>query len=144
MTGTWVGYYKYNKEYMQKSMGADKTNFTIIIHSFDGKKFNGVVSDEITSGGMEGEGKIFGIIDSNRVRFQKLMPKNTLIFKSGERITTDRKHPTLYYSGTISPNETHMEGTWKFKWKIDFLFGIIPIPYKPGTGTWSMTFTGNL
>lgn len=35
MTGTWLGYYKYANEKLQKAYGFDKTYFTITINSFD-------------------------------------------------------------------------------------------------------------
>lgn len=138
MKGTWNGYYKYDKEKSQKALGFDKTNFTIVVNSFDGKKFEGSVADDPDSGGMEGEGQIVGQIENKTVLFQKHMPRATFIFKDGSRKILDRKHPIIYYSGTISQDGTKIEGSWKFKTQIAFLFGIIPFPYNPPKGTWSM------
>jgi hypothetical protein len=138
MLGTWKGYYKYNNQAIQKSAGLDRTYFTIHIHSFDGKKFEGSVTDDADSGGMEGEGKIIGQIEDTTVSCRKYMPKNTYIFKDGTKKVFDGKHPTIYYSGTISDNGNKMEGRWKIKRQFIFLFGFIPFPIKAGGGTWSM------
>lgn len=138
MKGTWIGFYKYDKESAQKTIGFEKTPFTMIIHTFDGKEFEGFVTDDIENGGMEGEGKIVGHILNNAVAFQKHMPKATIAFRDGSRKIMNRKHPTIYYSGTISQDGKEMTGNWKFKTQIAFLFGIIPFPYNPNRGSWAM------
>lgn len=139
MMGTWKGYYRYDNKTAQKRIGADLTHFTIVIHSFDGKNFKGTVNDDLSSGGMEGEGQIIGKVENNEVTFRKLMQKSTYVYKDGTRKTLNKKHPTIYYTGIISADKLHMEGNWKFKWQIMFLFGLIPFPVKPFPGTWSMT-----
>ncbi|MBL7733147.1 MAG: hypothetical protein JNM88_18390 [Chitinophagaceae bacterium] len=138
MKGTWIGFYKYDRERAQKTIGFEKTFFTLIIHAFDGKKFEGSVTDDTESGGMEGEGKIAGQIINNTVTFQKHMPRATFLFKDGSRKITNRKHPTIYYSGTLSQDGREISGSWKIKTQIAFLFGIIPFPYNPHGGCWSM------
>jgi len=138
MKGTWIGSYKYDKEKAQKAIGFEKTNFTIVIHTFDGEEFEGSVTDDTENGGMEGVGKIVGETKGNTVSFQKHMPRATFAFKQGSRKVIDRKHPAIYYSGTISQDGKEMKGSWKFKTQIAFLFGIIPFPYNPHKGTWSM------
>ena len=47
MTGTWIGYYKYDNEQLQKASGFDKTYFTITIKSFDEKNFKGIVINPV-------------------------------------------------------------------------------------------------
>ncbi|MCA0399084.1 MAG: hypothetical protein LCH51_16930 [Bacteroidetes bacterium] len=138
MKGTWIGSYKYDEGEAQKAIGFEKTYFTIIIHTFNGKEFEGSVTDDKESGGMEGEGKIVGEIKNNTVSFQKQMPIATFAFKNGSRKIMDRRHPALYYSGTISQDGKEMKGIWKFRTQIAFLFGIIPFPYIPHKGTWNM------
>jgi len=56
MTGTWLGYYKYDNLKIQKAFGFEKTFFTINIVSFDKKNFTRTVIDDTKSGGMEGTG----------------------------------------------------------------------------------------
>ena len=138
MTGTWLGYYKYGNEKLQKAYGFDKTYFTITINSFDKGFFQGVVVDDIKSGGMEGTGEIIGQIEDDRISFKKFMPKKSLIYLNGEKRYLDKKHPALYYTGTFSKDKKEICGEWKFKITLGFLFGFIPIPYRPGKGTWSM------
>ena len=138
MVGTWKGYYKYDNEKIQKSIGFEKTYFTIVIHSFNGKTFSGIVLDDLTTGGMEGEGKIIGTIENDKVTFKKLMKKTSLISTNGTKKYLEKTHPAIYYTGTITPDQLHMEGHWKFKTQIMFLFGIIPLPVKFCPGFWSM------
>ncbi|SNR82954.1 hypothetical protein [Flavobacterium sp. ov086] len=138
MLGNWGGYYKFENERIQKAMGFEKTNFDITIEQFDGINFNGIVNDDIKTGGMKETGRVTGKIIKNKVSFIKQMPKRIQINPNGERISLEGKHPTLYYSGTLSDNKTEIIGTWKFKRKIAFLFGIIPILYRPGNGSWKM------
>ena len=138
MLGNWNGYYKFKNERIQQAIGFEKTNFEIIIEKFDGINFTGIVNDDIKTGGMAETGKIIGKITNNKISFQKLMPINNQINLQGERQNIDRKHPTLYYYGTLSENKTEIIGTWKFKRKIGLLFGIIPILFRPGNGSWKM------
>jgi hypothetical protein len=139
MLGNWNGYYKFENQRIQKAMGFEKTNFEIIIEKFDGINFDGIVNDDIKTGGMKETGKVTGKIVNNKVSFKKLMPINTQIDLKGERKDLERKHPTLYYFGTLSENKAEIIGTWKFKRKIGFLFGIIPIFFRPGNGSWKMS-----
>lgn len=140
MIETWHGYYKYNNQKIQKAVGFDKTYFTITTTSSDGKIFHGTVVDDIKTGGMEGIGKIIGTIDGSSITFEKYMPKKSTIYPNGEHKYSDEKHPTIYYKGIISEDRLEATGKWKFKITIVFLFGIIPIPYRPAKGTWSMKF----
>jgi hypothetical protein len=139
MIGTWNGYYKYKDKIAQKSVGVDLTYFKIIIRSFDGKDFNGTVTEDLSTGGMEGEGVIIGEVNNNRILFKKLMPKRGILNSDGTKKMIDKPHPTIYYPGTISPDKKHIEGNWEFKWQIIYAFGFIPIPVKPSAGVWSMT-----
>ncbi|HEY5407385.1 MAG TPA: hypothetical protein VIJ92_09860 [Ginsengibacter sp.] len=139
MTGTWLGYYKYDNKNLQKSFGFDKTHFTIIINSFDQKCFKGNVTDDVKSGGMEDTGEIVGQIDGENISFKKLMPRKSIIYPNGELKYLDKKHPILFYRGKFSKDKREISGEWKFKITIGLLFGFIPFPYRPGKGTWSMT-----
>jgi|SRR5882724_1697981 len=138
MTGTWLNYYKYDKELLQKAIGFDKTNFTITILSFDENNFKGIVTDDIESGGMEGTGEIIGIVEGENISFEKLMPMRTLLYQNGKRKSLDKKHPTLYYTGVFSKDKKEITGRWKFKNKFVFLFGFIPTPFKSAKEIWSM------
>ena len=139
MIGSWKGYYKYDNQTAQKVMGAELTHFTVVIHSFDGKFFEGTIRDDLSSGGMEGEGQIIGKIENCTVTFKKIMPKSTYVYKDGTRKTLDKRHPAIYYTGTIARNKMSMEGNWKMKYQIVFLLGLIPFPVKPSPGTWNMS-----
>ena len=50
----------------------------------------------------------------------------------------NKRHPTIYYNGILYPNNNEISGYWKFKYRFDLFFGFIPIPYRPGKGTWNM------
>ena len=141
MTGIWKGYYKYENERINKIRGFEKTYFEIIIEEFDGNYFNGIVKDDVKTGGMEGEGKIIGKIEGNTITFEKMMPKHTVINLKGERGIIKGKHPVLYYSGNLSQNKTEVIGTWKFKKRLRFLFGIIPFISGGENGNWKMNLS---
>jgi hypothetical protein len=83
-------------------------------------------------------GVIVGEIVNSKVTFEKSMPKNSIVNTKGERRLLDKKHPKIYYSGTLSENKTEIIGTWKFKKKLGFLLGTIPIIYRPANGSWKM------
>jgi hypothetical protein len=138
MLGNWEGFYKYENEKIQKVVGYEETEFEIIIDDFDGRNFSGKVKDDEKTGGMKEIGIIAGEILNNKVIFEKYMPKNNIINTKGERRQLDKKHPKIYYSGTLSENKTEIIGTWKFKKKLGFLLGIIPIIYRPANGSWKM------
>jgi hypothetical protein len=141
MTGNWNGYYKFDNERIQNAIGFEKTNFTIVIDSYEQGTFQGKVNDDVTTGGMKETGHVVGKVDKNEIRFKKLMPKNCIIYANGERKTSEKKHPTLYYEGTFSEDKTEVTGKWFFKRKIGFLYGIVPILFRPAKGTWSMKKT---
>lgn len=88
---------------------------------------------------MKETGKIVGKICNNIVTFEKLMPKNSRLNLNGERELRTQNHPTIYNSGKLSENKKEINGVWKFKIKIGLIFGVIPIIYRPGKGTWAMT-----
>lgn len=140
MLGCWLGFYVYQNEQIQKIVGFEKTHFEIVIDQFDGVNFSGFVLDDKNSGGMDGTGKIIGRRSGNLVFFEKHMPENSQIINiHGERKNMDFKHPIIYYSGKFLENKCEISGSWKFKRKLEFLFGFIPLYYRPGQGTWKMT-----
>ncbi|KFF07191.1 hypothetical protein [Flavobacterium reichenbachii] len=141
MTGNWNGYYKFDNERIQNAMGFEKTNFTIVIDNYEGGNFQGKVNDDVATGGMKETGDIFGKVNKNAVSFKKLMPKNCVIDQNGNRATLEKKHPVLYYKGTFSEDKTELSGKWFFKRRFFLLYGIIPILFSPGKGTWSMKKT---
>lgn len=138
MIGTWHGYYKYDNIDDQKASGFEKTFFTITISTFSRNEFKGTVVDDVKTGGMEGTGQIIGTVDGQTITFKKFMPKKSILYPNGEQKYSEKKHPTLYYEGKLSSDEKEINGNWKFKTSVYFLFGFIPIPYRPGSGTWKM------
>ena len=138
MLGNWKGYYRFDNERIQKVIGYNETEFEIVIDKFDGKEFFGKVNDDEKTGGMQDTGEIIGRLENNEVYFKKLMPRNCSIALNGERVYSEKKHPTLYYSGLLSDDGKKIEGKWKFKRQLGFIFYIIPIIYNPGNGTWRM------
>jgi hypothetical protein len=139
MRGTWQGYYTYNNPKMRKHVGFEKTYFTIEIHSFDGITFGGNVTEDLANGGMPGTGYVIGTLNNLSLTFQKLMPMySAIVIKNGARRKEDKQHNTLYYKGILSADGKTASGTWKFKRVIILVFGFIPVPYNPGSGTWSM------
>lgn len=139
-TGNWRGYYSFLDPEINKIRGFDKTNFDIQIITIIGNKFTGKIEDDLTTGGTEGIGEIVGQINGDKIEFVKKMPVMTLLVdKKGTRITRNKKHRPIYYTGDFSSDKLTITGTWKFKFGFVWL-GIIPIPVRPSKGTWSMTF----
>lgn len=138
MKDTWQGSYKFDDVRMQKMIGFEQTNYTIIVDAFN-NKFEGTVNDDLSTGGMEGTGKIVGSLKGTKISFKKFMPYAVNYTDwEGTKEQTNKKHSTLYYSGNLSANGQKASGTWTFGYKIGFLFGFIPLPYTSGKGTWQM------
>ena len=139
MLGNWKGFYQYSNEKIQKIVGYTKTDFELYIDKFDGINFSGKVKDDEKSGGMKESGEIVGKILNNKISFEKSMPKNSqIINKKGDRKVTNKKHPTIYYFGTLSEDKTEIIGNWEFRRKLGFLFVFFPVIFRPGKGTWKM------
>ncbi len=137
--GHWIGYYKYDKQAYQERAGFDKTNFEVEILTIENDNFIGKVQDDITTGGMEGIGEIFGKVNGDKIEFVKQMPIMTLLVnKKGTRKTFNKKHRKIYYYGTFSNDWKSVNGQWKFKFGFIWI-GIIPIPIIPAKGTWTMS-----
>lgn len=84
---------------------------------------------------MNKTGKTIGKIENNNISFEKLMPKYNQINSKGERKNVEGKHPTLYYRGNLSYIKLKLLELEKIKKRIRFLFGIIPIYFRPGNGS---------
>ncbi len=139
MLGNWKGFYQYRNENIQKIVGYDKTDFDLYIDKFDGVNFSGKVKDDEKSGGMKESGEIVGKILKNKISFEKSMPVNSqIINKKGDRKISNKKHPTIYYFGTLSEDKTEIIGNWEFRRKLGFLLGFFPVIFRPGKGTWKM------
>ncbi|MFD1603492.1 hypothetical protein ACFSJW_11765 [Flavobacterium artemisiae] len=72
MIGNWKGYYKFDNEKIQEAMGFEKTNFTIVIESFENGNFLGKVNDDVATGGMKETGNVVGKVKKDQVRFRNL------------------------------------------------------------------------
>ena len=137
--GQWTGHYSFMDEKINKIRGYEKTFFEIEILSVNNNEFAGKIQDDLTTGGTEGIGQVSGKIVGDRIDFVKLMPVMTLIVdRKGTRKTLNRKHRPIYYSGQFSSDGQTISGTWRFKFGF-VRIGIIPIPFLPSKGIWSMT-----
>jgi len=138
MLGKWNGYYKYDNKKLQKLISHEQTNFTITIDFFEDDIIKGAVIDDIKSGGMHGIGEIEGEVHKEFIYFEKRMPFESIITDmKGTRKTTENKHKPIFYQGKLISDNVY-QGTWEFNKVWGFIFGIIPIKYRPGKGTWEM------
>ncbi len=133
--GKWKGHYKYDRKSVEELRGIDQTGFMIDIISTDGEFFAGTVRDDQKTGGTEGIGEINGKLIGDQVAFIKQMPVLTVLVQKGTRKTFDRKHPPIYYTGTLSDDGKSVRGQWKINFGFVWM-GIIPVPMMPMTGTW--------
>ncbi|MCR6640125.1 MAG: hypothetical protein NVV82_14330 [Sporocytophaga sp.] len=62
-----------------------------------------------------------------------------ILKKNGEhQIDLNKKHPVLIYEGTFSKAEKNVTGTWRFKKRLVFWKGFIPMFVSTGNGTFVM------
>jgi hypothetical protein len=138
MIGKWIGWYEYDDVRAQLLTAAFKSGYIIIIESFDGHAFAGSVKDDPKTSPMHDEGKVEGRVDGSKIYFKKLMPKTHELDSRGNFKIANKPHPAIYYEGTIDKSQMTAKGNWFFKKTIGFMFGFIPIPFRPGKGTWEM------
>lgn len=137
MKQTYKGHYTYDSEAIQKSIGHERTLFTIEIEFAEDDTFKGSVKDDVFTGGMNGIGEINGEIDKDAIFFMKQMPFECKIDKFGNRINSDRKHLLLIYEGNLSEPNKYI-GKWEFEKRWGLILGFIPFKFSPGKGKWEM------
>lgn len=135
MKGLYKGFYKYDKERIQKIVAHDMTLFHINITEVDGLTFTGEIKDDTNTGGTPGTGTITGVLNGNKIEFTKQMPIASIISADGKIKTLNKKHRKIYYEGRKSGDI--FKGTWKIPFGF-LLVGILPIPMAKTTGTWEM------
>jgi hypothetical protein len=138
MIGKWIGWYEFDDARVQLLTANMKSRYTIFIDTLTGNSFSGSVQDDPDSSMMHEVGKIEGFLKGDKIYFKKLMPVSYELDATGKQIKKDKPHPPIYYEGVIDGSRTKAKGTWFFKRTIGFMFGFIPIPYRPGRGTWEM------
>ena len=137
--GQWTGHYSFEDERINKIRGFDKTFFEMEILAVNENEFTGKIQDDLSSGGMEGVGDIKGKIMGDRIDFVKSMPVMTLLMdKKGTIKTFNKKHHPIYYTGQFSNDGLTVSGTWRIKFGFIWI-GLLPIPFMPSKGIWSMT-----
>ena len=136
--GNWVGQYTFGNPAHNKLRGFEHTTFHVDVTSVNKNNFIGRVQDDLSTGGTEGIGEISGKVTGKLVEFVKQMPIMTLFSsKTGARITQNRKHSKIYYSGIISDDGKSISGNWKFRFSIIWI-GFIPYFSRGEGGTWKM------
>lgn len=139
MGGTWSGTYTYNIPEALKDERTKEVEFTINIHNVIKNSFKGTVEDNLKTGGSPGIGSIEGRFFDSYVRFEKKMPFNARIEKDGSHtINENKKHPTIIYEGEFSRSKNKIHGAWRFKKKLFFWKGIIPLWVSIGNGKFEM------
>lgn len=75
--------------------------------------FWGSVEEDIENGGMEGKGRIKGLMRKNEIAFVKKMPYFAMIGENGESIQfKDIPHSPIYYSGNWNQETQMINGDW--------------------------------
>ena len=132
----WRGSYRYDDALARKVIGFDHTNFEIEFIFSDDIHFTGTVKDDRSTGGTPGTGEVSGTVIGDEVRFVKKMPVLTVFINASYKTDEGRKHPNIYYVGSLSADSKSMSGKWKLRFGVGF-WGIWPTIYLPTTGTWS-------
>jgi hypothetical protein len=139
MTGDWSGTYTYNIPDEFKDEKTKEVEFTIKINKVVGKRFEGIVQDNLETGGTPGIGSIQGEFSEYEASFEKNMPILCKIELDGTHtIEKDKKHPTILYEGEFSRSKKQISGNWRFKKKVLIWKGIIPFWVTPGHGNFKM------
>ncbi|MDR7128046.1 hypothetical protein J2X69_000374 [Algoriphagus sp. 4150] len=139
LPGTWIGTYRYNITDDFKDEKTKEVEFTINITSVKGKKFEGSVEDNLSTGGTPGIGRISGKYSDSEVSFNKNMPIYAEMSSNKEHVLDKNKlHPTIMYVGEFSRDKKTISGVWRFKKKVLVWKGIIPYWITPGTGDFTM------
>ena len=136
MIGNWKGYYKHESKRIPTERKKQKTVFHIEITEFENNIFQGKITEDVNTNGMNGTGKINGTIKRNKITFIKEMPIETQLM-NGEVLETNKKHPKIYYKGSYNKLSEKYKGSWRFKFgftKVNGKFAII-MPIK---GIWEM------
>jgi len=141
LKGVWNGTYQYAIPDEFKDDKMIDVKFTITIDKVNGNTFTGTVQDDLSTGGTAGIGIIEGKFDNKTIRFTKNMPIRTRIINEAldRNINEDKKHPTLFYEGQFSRNKQAINGLWKFKKRVVFWKGFIPLYISVGHGTFTMS-----
>ncbi|WP_028980272.1 hypothetical protein [Sporocytophaga myxococcoides] len=138
--GKWKGTYYYNIPKEISDIEVGHVDFVITILSVKRSEFEGTVEDNIEMGGTPGIGKIKGRCTDTHIYFEKFMPVYGFIKRNGEHhIDHNKKHPVLIYEGLFSQNKRNITGSWKFKKRLVFWKGIIPMFISTGNGSFVMT-----
>jgi hypothetical protein len=136
--GKWTGHYKYDRKSVEELRGIDQTGFEIEIVSTNNEFFTGTVRDDQKTGGTEGIGEINGKVTGSRIEFIKQMPVLTVLVQKGTRKTYNKKHPPIYYTGTLSDDRKTVSGQWRINFGFIWV-GILPVPMMPMKGSWTMS-----
>ena len=134
MIGKYKGFYKYDKQKIQKSISHGVTFFFLEITETNGDKFIGTVEDDKNTGGTPGTGVISGELIGDKISFIKQMPIASFV-ANGQMKTFDKKHPKIYYEG-VKIDEKFI-GTWKIKFGL-LMVGLLFLLGAKTTGTWEM------
>ncbi len=114
MLGKWTGNYWYEGK-VPITLKLRKTNFEIIIESFELGKISGSIFDDIENGGTPGVGTISGKLNGKTLKFVKRMPVSVIHFHDDTIINEQKSHRPIFYSGTLDSETNTFHGTWKFK-----------------------------
>lgn len=100
--GTWVGFYRYG-------YGNRTTNFIANLVEFENQHFEGVIEDDIATGGVPEIAVVVGSVTGTKIRFKKSYPSHSVL-----------------YQGIYEEDAEKFVGVWQ----IENGFG--------GKGTWEM------
>jgi len=140
MQGEWKGTYHYNIPNEFSNIKVSHVDFVIRINTLNETEFEGTVEDNTGMGGTPGVGTIKGRYTETHIYFEKCMPVYGYIKRSGEhKIDQNKKHPVLIYEGHFSKDKEKITGIWKFKKRLVFWKGFIPLFTSTGNGTFVMT-----
>lgn len=134
-SGHWKGEIVFGKKYGRKE--GTKLFFELEMVQYT-NQITGVAIDTAGEVVSPDEAAINGTISGNDIDFVKQYVHSHYLLEDGS-LHVDETQPghLIYYTGSYREETDSFAGTWRIKGKFR-LFGIIPIPYNGGDGTWQM------
>lgn len=134
-SGHWKGEIVFGKRYGDKEGTTLLFDLELVQYM---NQITGVARDTEGEHVSPDEASINGTISDGEINFVKQYVHLHYLEQDGSlHIDDTQPGHLIYYSGKYNKESDSFAGTWRIKGRFK-LFGVIPIPYNGGDGTWQM------